>query len=169
MTEFRGKSILARVSEGSSYRESTVLDVWLGVDLIPSGFIFVPYEFSCIRIIESIWSSVDKIFKYSYDVYSVPNNIRTRYLSCVLFIFVDNNGTFQYSGAPNENIVQNHLNIALLNVFYYLNGRYRHIFYPRKFFHLFGCPSLKSSDPKILGIKTYLVENFRQKNGRWKF
>ena len=87
MTEFQGKSILARVSEGSSYRESTVLDVWLGVDLIPSGFIFVPYEFSCIRIIESIWSSVDKIFKYSYDVYTVPNNIRTRYLSCVLFIF----------------------------------------------------------------------------------
>ena len=32
------------------------------------------------------------------------------------------------SGAPDENIVQNHLNIALLNVFYYLNGRYRHIF-----------------------------------------
>ena len=31
------------------------------------------------------------------------------------------------SGAPNENIVQNHLNIALLNVFQYLNGRYRHI------------------------------------------
>ena len=26
-------------------------------------------------------------------------------------------------GAPNENIVQNHLNIAVLNVFYYLNGR----------------------------------------------
>ena len=35
------------------------------------------------------------------------------------------------SGAPNENIVQNHLlNIALLNVFWYLNGRYRHIFIP---------------------------------------
>ena len=29
------------------------------------------------------------------------------------------------SGAPNGNIVQNHLNIALLNAFYYLNGRYR--------------------------------------------
>ena len=26
-------------------------------------------------------------------------------------------------GAPNENIVQNRLNIALMNVFYYLNGR----------------------------------------------
>ena len=36
----------------------------------------------------------------------------------------------QQAGAPNENIVQNHLNIALLNVFYYLNGRYRYIFIP---------------------------------------
>ena len=34
------------------------------------------------------------------------------------------------TGAPNENIVQNHLNIALLNVFQYLNDRYRHIFIP---------------------------------------
>ena len=33
-------------------------------------------------------------------------------------------------GAPNEKIVQNHLNIALLNVFKYLNGRHRHIFIP---------------------------------------
>ena len=32
--------------------------------------------------------------------------------------------------APNEDTVQNHLNIALLNVFWYLNGRYRHIFIP---------------------------------------
>ena len=39
-----------------------------------------------------------------------------------------------YSGAPNENIVKKHLNIALLNVFQYLNGRYRHIFIPWKFF-----------------------------------
>ena len=34
------------------------------------------------------------------------------------------------SGAPNENIVQNHLNIALLNVVDYLNGRYMHMFIP---------------------------------------
>ena len=34
------------------------------------------------------------------------------------------------SGAPNENIVQNNLNIALLNAFWYLNGRNRHIFIP---------------------------------------
>ena len=38
------------------------------------------------------------------------------------------------SGAPNENIVQNHLKIALLNVFQYLNSRYRHIFIAEKFF-----------------------------------
>ena len=38
------------------------------------------------------------------------------------------------AGAPNENMVQNHLNMALLNVFQYLNGRYRHIFIPLKFF-----------------------------------
>ena len=37
------------------------------------------------------------------------------------------------SGAPNENIVQNHLNMALLNVFYYLNGRYKYIFSPENF------------------------------------
>ena len=35
------------------------------------------------------------------------------------------------TGAPNENIVQNHLNIALLKVFWYLNGKYRHIFNPK--------------------------------------
>ena len=33
--------------------------------------------------------------------------------------------------APSENIVQNHLNIALLNVFYYFNSRFRHIFSPK--------------------------------------
>ena len=38
------------------------------------------------------------------------------------------------AGAPNENIVQNRLNIALLNVFYYLNGGFEHIFIPYKFF-----------------------------------
>ena len=34
------------------------------------------------------------------------------------------------TGAPNENIVQNHLNIALLNILKYLNGRCGHIFIP---------------------------------------
>ena len=34
------------------------------------------------------------------------------------------------AGASSENIVQKHLNMALLNVFYYFNGRYRHIFIP---------------------------------------
>ena len=38
----------------------------------------------------------------------------------------------EYSSKP--------VNIALLNVFQYLNGRYRLIFYPLKTFHLFGFP-----------------------------
>ena len=39
--------------------------------------------------------------------------------------------TYRYkTGAPNENIAQSHLDIALLNVFWNLNGRYRHIFMP---------------------------------------
>ena len=42
-------------------------------------------------------------------------------------------------------------------------------FYPLKIFRLFGFPSLKSSDPKIIGIKTYLVKNFSQKKGPPKF
>ena len=53
----------------------------------------------------------------------------------------------QESGAPNENIVQNHLNIALSNIFQYLN----------------------CSDPKIIGIKTSLFENFSHKKGSQKF
>ena len=32
------------------------------------------------------------------------------------------------AGGSNKNIIQNHLNIALINVFSYLNGRYRHTF-----------------------------------------
>ena len=32
----------------------------------------------------------------------------------------------QTTEAPNENMAQNHLKIALLNVFQYLNGRHRH-------------------------------------------
>ena len=42
--------------------------------------------------------------------------------------------TLHVTGAPNENIVQNHLNIALLNVFQSLNSGYGHIFIPYKFF-----------------------------------
>ena len=37
---------------------------------------------------------------------------------------------------PAKNIVQNHLNIALLNVFYYVNGRYKHIFMSKNFSYL---------------------------------
>ena len=36
-------------------------------------------------------------------------------------------------------------------------------FHPLTIFHLFGFPSRKSSVPKIIGIKTYLFENFSQK------
>ena len=32
--------------------------------------------------------------------------------------------TYAALGALNKNLVQNHLDIALLNVFQYLNGRY---------------------------------------------
>ena len=39
-------------------------------------------------------------------------------------------------------------------------------FYPLKIFHLFAFPSSKSSDPKIIGIKTY---NFSQIKGSRKF
>ena len=42
-------------------------------------------------------------------------------------------------------------------------------FYSLKIFHLFGFPSWKSSDPKIIGIKTDLFENFSQKKGSRKF
>ena len=42
-------------------------------------------------------------------------------------------------------------------------------FYPLKIFHLFGFPSWKYSDPKIIGIKIYLFENFSQKKGSRKF
>ena len=38
--------------------------------------------------------------------------------------------TPKYIETPNKNIVQNHLNMALLNLFLYLNGRYRNIFIP---------------------------------------
>ena len=63
--------------------------------------------------------------------------------------------TYAALGALNENIVQNHLTIALLNVFQYLNGRYIAYFY--------------LNDAKSLGIKTYLSENCSQKKGSPKF
>ena len=48
-----------------------------------------------------------------------------------LFVLTNScSSSYSLWGAPNENIVQNHLNIALLNVFLYLNGRYRQIFIP---------------------------------------
>ena len=38
------------------------------------------------------------------------------------FVATTSLAALEYSGAPNNKIIQNHLNIALLNVFYYLNG-----------------------------------------------
>ena len=38
--------------------------------------------------------------------------------------------TRDFSGEPKENIVQNYIKIALLNIFQYLNGRSKHIFIP---------------------------------------
>ena len=56
-----------------------------------------------------------------------PDGISPKLLKLPRPTFVAASGA---SGAPNENIVQNHLNLALLNVFKFLNGRYRHIFIP---------------------------------------
>ena len=38
------------------------------------------------------------------------------------FVATTSLAALEYSGAPNNKIIQNHLNTALLNVFYYLNG-----------------------------------------------
>ena len=51
------------------------------------------------------------------NVIPVASNVTTK--RSVLYFVVKR----FISGAPNENIVQNHLNIELLNVFQYLNGR----------------------------------------------
>ena len=40
------------------------------------------------------------------------------------------------------------------------------IFFPKKIFHLFGFPSCMSSDPKIIGIKTYLCQKFAARKKR---
>ena len=64
----------------------------------------------------------------------------------------------EYSSKPLQ------LNIALLNVF--LISVYMvdiGICLSPKIFHLFGIRSWRSSDPKIIGIKTYLYENFSEK------
>ena len=91
------------------------------------------------------WISVRTVSKHQGTQYSTKCLPRYRYVWEQVLA-----GWFNYwSGAPNEDIVQNHLNIALLNVFYYLNGTYRHIFIPLKFFHLFGFLSWKSCDAKL--------------------
>ena len=87
-----------------------------------------------------------------------PQNLFSTILCFVALVYMSY--FFQNRGVPNENIVQNHLNIPYLNVC-------RHIFIPLKFVIWFH--SWKSSDPKIIGIKIYLFENFRQKKGSRKF
>ena len=64
----------------------------------------------------------------------------------------------EYSSKPLKHSIVNRVLV--------LNGRY---IYPLKMFHLFAFPSWKSNDPKIIGIKTYLFENFSQKKGSRKF
>ena len=64
------------------------------------------------------------------EVYSPPHNNSTIIDTVYLPGIVTSSSTPNITGAPNENIVQNHLNIALLNVFQYLNSGYRHIFIP---------------------------------------
>ena len=79
------------------------------------------------------------------DVYTLHKSGRRRYKRSRVIVsgidaqfqadLVDLQNLSRYNkgyklGAPNENIVQIHLNIALLKVFQYLNGRYRHIFIP---------------------------------------
>ena len=61
---------------------------------------------------------------FDYNLSRTSKQAEIYFMNCILIKLL--------AGAPNENIVQNHLNIALLNVFKYLNGRYyyRHIFIP---------------------------------------
>ena len=76
---------------------------------------------------------------------------RTMYLP----INAGNHGLVE--GHPNKNIVQNHLNIALLVV-----KRYTYAYIsPLIIFRLFGFPCWKSSDPKIIGIKTLPFRKFQ--------
>ena len=62
-----------------------------------------------------------------------------------------------FSRVLRKSRVAYHAGKPIESVVYCLN------FYPLKIFHLFRFPSWKSNDPKIIGIKTYLFENFSQK------
>ena len=63
------------------------------------------------------------------NVIDVDVDVGTNATTLVLLMDSDVRPVYA-AGAPNENVIQNHLNIALLNVFQYLNGRYGHIFIP---------------------------------------
>ena len=84
----------------------------------------------------------------------------TCFASCGQFLLSKLVMTIKVRGTQRE-YSSKLLKNALLIIFQYLNRRYRHIFVPKKTFHLFGFPSWKSSDPKIIGIKTYFFRKFQ--------
>ena len=51
------------------------------------------------------------------NIYIPQTNISKTFKDCLIDSDRERVGALDFSGAPNENIVQNHLNIALLNVF----------------------------------------------------
>ena len=51
---------------------------------------------------------------------SIDNNLIT--VAFLLILRTDVSLVLPFTGAPKENILQNHLNVAFLNVFWYLNG-----------------------------------------------
>ena len=67
---------------------------------------------------------------WSYIILEMQDFTSFRFIALYEQMYLNNN-----TGAPNEKIVQNHLNIALLNV------QIQAYFYPPKIFHLFGFPS----------------------------
>ena len=76
--------------------------------------------------------NIPVLFKAIFIQISAQGKIR-------LSVKAEENFLAKPSGGPNENIVQNHLNIAFLNVFEYLKVDIG-IFLSLKFFHLFGFP-----------------------------
>ena len=72
--------------------------------------------------------------RHHFDFSHVTQVLRIVLNLLSAFVAAPSLAALEYSGASNEKIIQNHLHITSLNVFYHLNGRYRHIFIPRKFF-----------------------------------
>ena len=72
-------------------------------------------------------SSLLKLTAARSDFLHNPRDLQRAALPCW---FEPAKRLLRQTGAPNENIVQRQLNMAFLNVFYYLKGTYRHIFIP---------------------------------------